>query len=118
MLAERSSSSFMPSSMEISLWSFATSSSLAPSSCLLTADIWKAAVRRGIGAAHGWNAAAGRNDCGRTALVEKRAAERGALRARVRRESIVLSDCIQVEQHYITTSGKWQCDKVGAMAGG
>jgi hypothetical protein len=90
MFADKSSSSFMSSSIEISLWSFATSSSLAPLSCLLTADMWKEAVRREIGAVHaGWKAARS-DDCGRTALVERRAADRGAVRARFRRASIVV----------------------------
>ena len=59
-----------------------------PLSCLRAADMWKEAVRRGIGAAHaGWKADVCRSDdCGRTALVENRAADRGALRARLRRD--------------------------------
>jgi hypothetical protein len=53
--------------------------------------MWKDAVSRGTEAAHaGWKAAVWRRDgCGRIALVERRAAERGALRARFRRASIV-----------------------------
>lgn len=51
-------------------------------------------MRRGATAAHaGWTAADGRRSRreggGQVALVERRAAERGALRARLRRASIV-----------------------------
>jgi hypothetical protein len=49
-------------------------------------------VSLGTEAAHdGWKAAVWRNtdDCGRTALVEKRAAARGAVRAIFRRPSMV-----------------------------
>lgn len=62
---------------------------LAPLSCLL-AETWKEAVSLGTEAHDGWNAAVWRNteDCGRMALVERRAAERGALRARFRRPSM------------------------------
>jgi hypothetical protein len=63
----------------------------APLSCLL-AETWKAAVSLGTAAAHdGWNVAVWQNtdDCGRTALVERRAAARGAVRARFRRPSMV-----------------------------
>ena len=47
----------------------------------------------GTAAVHaGWKAAVWRRAaCGRTAFVEKRAADRGTLRARFRRESIVFA---------------------------
>jgi hypothetical protein len=53
--------------------------------------MWKEAVSLGTAAQDGWKAAVWRNidDCGRTALVERRAAERGALRARFRRPSML-----------------------------
>jgi len=94
MLVERSSSSFMSSSMEISLCSFATSSSpTALLSSLLAADTCKAAVSLGTAGHAGWKAAVWRKrvGCGRAALVEMRAAERGAVRARFRRASMVES---------------------------
>jgi hypothetical protein len=62
-----------------------------PSSCLL-AETWKEAVSLGTDAVHaGWKAAVLRRteDCARTALIERRAADRGAARARFRRASIL-----------------------------
>jgi hypothetical protein len=60
-------------------------------SCLLAAEMWKEAVSLGTDCLHtGWKAAVclNREGCGRIALVEKRAAERGAERARFRRANI------------------------------
>lgn len=73
----------------------------------------KDAVRRGIGAAHaaGWKACRS-DDCGRTALVEKRAADRGALRARFLRDIIVNKKGIWIwgtERRQIPV--RWQCDR-------
>lgn len=60
-------------------------------SCLRAADMWNEAVSLGIDVAHaGWNAVVGRSRAGvgRAALVVRRAADRGALRARVFRASM------------------------------
>lgn len=68
----------------------------------------KDAVRRGIGAAHaaGWKACRS-DDCGRTALVEKRAADRGALRARFLRDIIVNK---RVYEFGVLSDDKFQYD--------
>lgn len=61
-------------------------------SCLLIADMWKDAASLGTCAAHaGWYAAVARATVHgvRAVLTERRAAERGAVRARFRRASIV-----------------------------
>lgn len=66
-------------------------------SCRRAAEMWKDAVSRGTEAAHaGWTAKLWRRSeaCGRAAWVERRAADRGALRARLRRASIVYM-CVQ-----------------------
>jgi hypothetical protein len=58
--------------------------------------MWKAAVSRGTDAVHaGWKAAVWRRseDCGRTAW-DRRAADRGALRARFRKASIFCVVCL------------------------
>lgn len=75
-------------------------SRIVPSeSCLRIADKWKEVVRRGADCAHAGRAATGRrrDDCGRIAFEERRAADRGAARAMLRRPSIVIEDGVYEE---------------------
>lgn len=52
--------------------------------------MWREAAILGVVWTHGWDAAArSRDDCGRAALVEKRATERGAARAMFLKANIV-----------------------------